>query len=102
MFRKLLQSLMALTLLVGVGAMSVKPAEAGNGGRVVAGVAAGVIGLGILGAYANARERAYYDGGCYRGAPRCEWRPGRCFYTEYGERVCRRGYERCYRPTYCD
>jgi hypothetical protein len=101
MLRKIAHLSMAATFVAGIGAISVQPAEAGRGGNFAAGVAAGVIGLGLLGAYAHARDR-YYAGGCYRGPSRCEWRPGRCYYNDYGERICRRGYEHCYRPTYCD
>lgn len=100
MLRKLVQVLMALTLAVGIGAGYVQPAGA-NGGRTAAIVGGTIIGLGVLGAYAHARDRAYY-GGCYRGPTRCEWVKGPCFYNRYGDYVCRRGYERCYRPTYCD
>lgn len=102
MFRKLAHPLMALTLAtVAVGAGSVQPAEAGRGGRAAAFVGGTIIGLGIAGAIASGRDRAYY-GGCYKGRPRCEWVDGPCYYNKYGDYVCRRGYERCYRPTYCD
>ena len=60
MLKKIINSLMAVALMVGVTASTIQPAEAGRGGRVAAGVAAGIIGLGILGAYANARDREYY------------------------------------------
>jgi hypothetical protein len=101
MYRKIINVVMASALVAGVCAASVQPAEARRG-SFAAGVAAGVIGLGLLGAYAHARDRVYYEGGCYRGPMRCEWTPGRCYYNDYGDRICRRGYERCYRPTYCD
>jgi hypothetical protein len=101
MKKKLLHSLMALALLFGAGAASIQPAAA-HDGRVAAGVAAGIIGLGLLGAYAASRDRAYYGGECYRGAPRCEWVEGRCYFNDYGDRVCRPGYERCLRPTICE
>lgn len=94
MIRKITHSLMALTMVVGAGVASVQPAEAGRGGNVAAGVAAGIIGLGILGAYANARDRRYY-GNCYQVGGGCYWREGRCFINRFGEEVCRRGYRVC-------
>jgi hypothetical protein len=105
MIKKLMQSLMALALVVGVTASSVQPADAGHrGGRVAAGVAAGIIGLGLLGAYANSRERHYYrsSGECYPGPEECGWTNRRCFENEWGDRVCRGGRWTCWRPTYCD
>lgn len=104
MMKKLMHALMALTLIAGVGASSIQPAEAGRGGRFAAGVAAGVIGLGLLGAYGHAREREYYraSGECYPGPEECGWRDRRCFENRYGEMVCRGGRWTCWRPTYCD
>ncbi|MEZ5845064.1 MAG: hypothetical protein R3D27_15190 [Hyphomicrobiaceae bacterium] len=112
MLRKLMHIGLALAVIAGAGLTSVQPAEA-RGGRFAAGVAAGIIGLGVLGAYAHARDRAYYDGpyyrsryyyrgGCYRGRERC-WRTERdCWLDRYGERVCRGGTVRCHRPLICD
>ena len=111
MLKKFLNSLMALALAAGVMAAQPTTAEAGhNGGRVVAGVAAGIIGLGILGAYANARDREYYgprtyyrsSGGCYPGPERCGYSSRRCFYNDWGDYVCRGGQYRCWRETVCD
>ena len=90
----------ALAMAVAVSSAATQPAEA-RGGRTAAFVGGTLFGLGVLGAYAHARDRAYY-GGCYKGPPRCEWVPGPCYYNKWGDYVCRRGYERCYRPTYCD
>ena len=75
MIRKILHPLMALTLAAGLALASFNDAQAGRGSGVAAGIAAGIIGLGILGAAASARDRGYYyyDDGpeCYRGPRRC-------------------------------
>jgi hypothetical protein len=104
MLKKILNSLMAIALMVGVTASTIQPAEAGRGGRVAAGVAAGIIGLGILGAFADSRDRGYYreSGGCYPGPEECGWRNRRCFINKWGDEVCRGGRWTCWRPTYCD
>ncbi len=97
MMKKMAQGLMALTLGVGMISASYQPAEAHGRG---VGIAAGIIGLGILGAAASARP--YYREGCYRGPERCEWTDRHCFYNRYDEYVCRGGRYRCWRPTHCD
>jgi len=105
MIRKILHPLLALTLAAGMATASVQQAEAGHRG-VGLGIAAGVIGLGLLGAAASARGDRYYDdydeGRCYRGRPRCHWEGGRCFENRYGEEVCRGGERVCHRPLVCD
>ena len=102
MFRKITQTLMALTLGAGVVASSMQPAEAhGRGGGVAVGVAAGLIGLGILGAAASARPYRTSDR-CYRGPERCGWSDRHCFVNRYGDEVCRGGRYSCWRPTHCD
>lgn len=104
MMKKLMNALMALSLIAGVTASSIQPAEAGRGGRVAAGIAAGIIGLGLLGAYGHARDRDYYRAGgeCYPGPEECGWRNRRCFTNSWGDTVCRGGRWTCWRPTYCD
>ena len=105
MIKKILHPLLALTLAAGIATVSVQQAEAGRGGRVAAGVAAGIIGLGILGAAAHARGDGYYDDyddGCYRGRRRCHWEGRRCYEDRYGEEVCRGGERVCHRPLICD
>jgi hypothetical protein len=105
MTRKIMYPLMALLLAFGtVTATTTHPAEAGRGGRIAAGVAAGIIGLGILGAYAHARDRHYrgYDEVCYKGPKECGWVGRRCFENRWGEVVCRGGRWTCWRDTYCD
>jgi hypothetical protein len=105
MIKKFMHALMAVVLVAGFAASSVQPAEAGRGGRVAAGVAAGIIGLGLLGAYGHARERDYYYESrerCYPGPEECGWKNRRCFENRYGETICRGGRWTCWRPTYCD
>lgn len=103
MLRKLMQPLMALALAFGLVSSSMQPAEAhGRGGGVAVGVAAGLIGLGILGAAASARPARAYSDGCYKGRERCGWTDRRCFINSYGDEVCRGGRYTCWRPTYCD
>ena len=68
-------------------------------------IAAGIIGLGVLGAYANARDRRYYrddDEVCYRGPRECGWVGRRCFENRWGETICRGGRWTCWRDTHCD
>lgn len=104
MFKKLMSALMAVALAIGVGFSTTQPAEARRGAGVAAGVAAGIIGLGVLGAYAHARDRAYYDGygpACYQGPRECRWTGRVCRYNYYGDYVCRGGHYQCYRPTIC-
>ena len=108
MLKKILGSLMAMTLAVGMITAQPSTAEAGHrGGRVAAGVAAGIIGLGVLGAIAHAdehRNRGYYrsSGECYPGPERCGYSNRRCFYNSWGDYVCRRGEYRCWRETICE
>ncbi len=97
-------------LALAVGAFSVTtatPAEAGRGGRIAAGVAGAVIGLGVLGAIANAhgRDRYYertYVRECYPGPEHCGYAPRRCFYNDYGDYICPRREWRCWRERICD
>jgi hypothetical protein len=110
MLKKIMQSLMVLTLAAGVTASTFDQAEARRGRGIGIGIAAGIIGLGILGAYANARDRydygrygAYDDyDGCRPGPERCGWTKRRCFENSWGDYVCRGGRYRCWRENYCD
>jgi len=106
MLKKFMSPVLALMLAFGaVMSATTVPAEAGRGGRVAAGVAAGIIGLGVLGAYAHARDRHYYrddEEVCYRGPRECGWVGRRCFENRYGETVCRGGRWTCWRDTHCD
>lgn len=104
MITKILHPFIGLLLVAGLTGASVQEAQAGRGAGVAAGIAAGIIGLGILGAAANARDRDYYDEGpaCYRGPRRCGWEDRRCFEDRYGDMVCRGGDWLCRRPLICD
>lgn len=104
MFKKLtnvaLAGMLCATALVSTPA----PAEA-RGGRIVGGLAAGIIAGTVLGAYAYGAPRYYsYSSGprCYRGPRQCDWAGRSCWINRYGERVCRGGEWRCWRPTLCD
>src|SRR5262245_38769929 len=105
MLKRVMHALIALSLITGVTASSIDTAEARRGGgRFAAGLAAGIIGLGLLGAYGRERGR-YYDyaeDDCYPGPEQCGWVDRRCFENRYGDRVCRGGRWTCWRPRYCD
>ncbi len=90
MIKKVMSTAMAAALVAGVMTVSAGDADARRRG-VGVGIAAGVIGLGILGAAAaaNAGPRYYGGGRCYPG-------PRRCWYNRYGDYVCGR------RTTVCD
>lgn len=105
MIKKFAHALMALTMAFGFATSSAHEAEARNGGGLALGVAAGIIGLGVLGAAANAGPRYYsrYEGDyCYRGERECHWAGRRCFENEYGDTVCRGGRYLCERPLICE
>jgi hypothetical protein len=105
MLKKLMTLVLAATFALGTLATTTEQAEARRGAGIAAGVAAGIIGLGILGAAANANR--YYGPGygyrpaCYLGPRECHYAGGRCWYNRFGEYVCGRGAYRCYRPTIC-
>lgn len=100
MLKKILSLSLVAVLAAGVVATSYEPAEArGRRGIAIgAGVAAGIIGLGILGATA---PRAYARPSCYPGPRQCDYAGRRCWYNRFGEQVCSGGEYRCYRPTIC-
>lgn len=103
MTRKLMRLAMAAALAFGAAAGAYQPAEAGRGGAFAAGVATGVIGLGVLGGYAHSHHHHHYHGpACYSGPERCGWSDRHCFHNRWGDWVCRGGRYRCWRPTYCD
>ncbi len=107
MLTKMMQSVFALTILAGIGYAACEPAHAGDGGRVVGGVAIGtLLGLGIAGAYDRPRyyagDRYYYGGGCYAGPRRCEYVGRSCWYNRWGEYICSGGEQRCWRQRICD
>ena len=101
MTKTLMHSAAALALVAGIVATTSTPAEAHRRGFGT-GLAVGTfLGLGIAGAYAGPR---YYDYGprCYRGPRECDYVGRSCWRNSYGERVCRGGEYRCWRPTICD
>ena len=106
MFKSMTQGLMALTMGFGAMVTAVPAAHADHGRGVAVGLAAGIIGLGILGAAANARGRGsyYVDEGreCYRGPRECHWSGRRCFENRWGDTVCRGGNYICERPLICE
>ena len=105
MTKVITRTLLALTILFGLEAAASRPAEAGRGGGVAVGVAAGtLLGLGIAGAYAGPRYYgpAYYGPGCYAGSRQCGWAGRNCWRNPYGETVCHGGEWRCWRPTVCN
>ena len=102
MLKKMMHMAAAIALLGAVTVQSTTSADAY--GRRAAGVTAGaIIGLGILGAAAAARDRDdyYYRDACYEGPRRCEVVGERCFYDRYGEYRCKDDV-RCWRPRVCD
>jgi hypothetical protein len=105
MLRKIMQSMMALTLALGVAASSIAPAEARHGRGLGIGIAAGIIGLGIIGAYGHHRDRYYSradDDECYPGPEECGFVNRHCFYNTWGDYVCRGGRWTCWRRNSCD
>ena len=112
MFKKYTHALMALVMAFGFAASAAQDAEAGrrhSGRNFALGAAAGIIGLGILGAAANARGRhhsysSYDDDGdaCYYGPRECHWTSQRCFENRWGDTVCRGGRRICERPLICE
>jgi hypothetical protein len=105
MRKKFTNALLASTVVLGLGAAMIQPAEAHRrGGGVAAGLAIGtLLGLGIAGSYAGPRYYGYDGGpGCYRGPRQCSWVGRHCWINRYGEQVCSGGDYRCWRPTICD
>ena len=105
MLKKIMQAAAALTVVLGIAAATIQPAEAHRrGDGLAAGVAIGtILGLGIAGAYAGPRYYGYADGPvCYRGPRECAYVGRSCWHNNYGERVCRGGEYRCWRQQICD
>lgn len=100
MVKKLVYSLLALTMAVGVVVASPGTAEARRGGVVAGAIVGGVVAGALI---AGASRRAYAsEGACYPGPRRCDWAGRHCFYNRWGDYVCRGGEYRCWRPTICD
>ena len=110
MFKKITHALMALTMAFGLAATAAPEAKADHGRGVGIGIAAGIIGLGLLsaaGAHARGYNHSYYsayddDRECYRGPRECHWSGRRCFENSYGDTVCRGGRYLCERPLICE
>jgi hypothetical protein len=105
MTKAITRTLLALTIVLGLGTAVSQPAQAGRGGGIAAGVAVGtLLGLGIAGVYAGPRYYgpSYYGPGCYPGPRHCGYAARSCWRNAYGETVCRGGDWRCWRPTICD
>lgn len=102
MFKKITHAAMALVFATGMITANAPQASAHDGSGVAVGVAAGLIGLGILGAAASARPRYYADDRCYYGPKECHYTGRRCWENSYGDTVCRGGRYLCDRPLICD
>mgnify|MGYP000859466509 FL=1 len=106
MVKKIQHAVMALVMASGLMASATPQAEARHGRGVALGVAAGIIGLGVLGAArAHADDRYYSDydeDACYYGPRECHWTGRRCFENSWGDEVCRGGRYVCERPLVCD
>ena len=99
--KTILKSLLVVGLAAGISTASLHDAKADRrgGGGVAAGVAAGIIGLGILGAYSS---RSYaYAPACYNREV-CGPAERRCWENRYGETVCRGGETRCWIRRVCN
>ncbi len=86
---------------------SVAPAPAHDHGAAFgAGVAAGIIGLGIMGAMEAERDRDYYRSqygpGCRPGPMECRLYDVPCFHDEYGAYICPPPERHCSRRPMCD
>jgi hypothetical protein len=87
----------ALLLAFSTIVSSAGDAEARHGrkGALATGIFLGILGAGALAA-GRGNER------CYRGELRCRWVRGECYRDRWGDLECESGYEKCYRPVYCD
>lgn len=97
--KMIVKSLLVLGLAAGISATSFQQeAQAHRRGYGVgAGVAAGIIGLGLLGAYSS---RGYAYSGCYQKET-CGNVGRRCWENRHSETVCRGGEYRCWTRTVC-
>jgi hypothetical protein len=91
---------LGLTLALVMAHSHEAEARKGRGAAFAAGIAAGVIGLGILGAAEAEARRS--GGGCYKGRRVCDVIEHDCFYSRSGDYICPAPERRCYRPTICD
>lgn len=98
----LFRLVVALCLVTAFIAAHTEPAEArrGRGAAFAAGVATGIIGMGIIGAVEA--ERRYARGECYRGRRICEYVEPECYENRHGDLICPAPEKQCYRPLICD
>ena len=102
MLKKLLTVSMAVALTAVAATATIEPAQAGGRGVAIgAGIAGGIIGLGLLGAAANAKPYGYGPA-CYAGPRQCDYVGRRCWYNRFGDYVCGGGEYRCHHPTICN
>ena len=105
-------AILALAVALSVPSIAPAAAEGGRGAAFAAGVAAGIIGLGILGEEAE-RERAYSQGNyggdgygygpsCHPGPLECRTYDAPCYHNDYGEYVCPPPERHCFRREICD
>lgn len=106
MLKKFQHALMAFVMAFGFMASAMPQAEAGHGRGIGLGIAAGIIGLGVLGAATAHAGPRYYsryaDDACYYGPRECHWAGRRCFENRWGDMVCRGGRYVCDRPLICE
>ena len=104
--KTMLKSLLVLGVAAGISTATLQDAQAQHrhghghgGGGVAAGVAAGIIGLGLLGAYSS---RGYASTrSCYE-KEHCDNVGRRCWENRYGETVWKGGEYRCWTKTSCN
>ncbi len=102
--RSWMKPVLALAMAAGLLTAHAGPASADHwdhGPGFGAGLAAGIIGLGILSAEA-ARDHAYYGAYCHPGPVVCRMFEAPCFHNDYGDYVCPPPERRCFRRQFCD
>ncbi len=100
---------LALVLAAGLASANVTPASAdywGGGPAFAAGLATGIIGLGIIGAARNYPPPYYYgaydDPRCHPGPLECRTFAPPCYADAYGANVCPPPGRSCYRRAICN
>ncbi len=99
---------LAFVLAGGLMTANVQPASAdyyGGGPAFAAGLATGIIGMGIIGAARSAPPPYYYgaydDPRCHPGPLECNTFAPPCYTNEFGENVCPPPARRCFRRPVC-
>jgi hypothetical protein len=105
--KRVIRPAATLFLAAAVVVVQMNGAEARKGRHARAfGIAAGVVGLGLLGAAAEAeaqrRGAIGYHGGCYPGPLECDYVERPCSYNEYGDQFCPAPSRRCYHREICE